>query len=92
MCPCPRCVHKTKKYLKIFTRYPPSHNIGLKVVVKRGSRCIQVNIVFDVSSDFLTNRFSQTTESPGTRIPIHWILLGESKLQVINFINILFSH
>jgi len=33
----------------------------------------------DVSSDFLTNRFSQTTESPGTRIPIHMILSGESK-------------
>jgi hypothetical protein len=79
VCPCLRCVHKTKNYLKIFTRYLPLHGIGLKVVVKRGSGCIQVNMIFDVSSDFLTNRFSQTTESPGPRIPTHLILSGESK-------------
>jgi len=29
--------------------------------------------------DFLTNRFSQPTESPGPRIPIHFILSVESK-------------
>jgi len=57
----------------------PLPNIGLKVMVKRGSRCFQVNMVFGVSSDFLTNRFSQTTESPGPRIPIHFILSVESK-------------
>lgn len=79
LCPCLRCVYRAKNCLKIFTRYPPSHNIGLKVMVKRGSRCIQVNMVFDVSSDFLTNRFSQTTESPGPRIPTHLVLSGESK-------------
>jgi hypothetical protein len=37
---------------------------------------IQVNMVFDVSSDILINRFSQTTESPGTRIPTHLIISG----------------
>jgi len=46
VCPYLRCVHRTKNYLKIFTRYPPSHIFGLKIVVSRMSRCSQVNMVF----------------------------------------------
>jgi len=46
---------------------------------EKESRCIQVNMVFDVSSDFLTNRFSQTAESPGPRVPTHLVLSGEPK-------------